>query len=177
MINLQQTRGDTLVEVVIALAILAVTFAVAYNSANLSYQTSVQAREGTVAAQLLEDQAEKLRVYRDQQVAANLGGTNDIFSAFASGGVYYMNANDQVTPGPSTTCTGLPSQSQCSVAIDITKTSYATQPYLNEIQAHIIVQWDSLIGGLPNTSDLTYYLTDTRPVPTICDNSLAGQCQ
>jgi prepilin-type N-terminal cleavage/methylation domain-containing protein len=182
VIRLRHSRGDTLVEVVIALAILALTFVVAYNTANLSYRTGVQAREDGVAAQLIQDQAEKLRAYRDQLIAADALSAipNDIFRVPGKfPPTMYMTSSGstlQAVAGSSTSpaiCFGLPT---CTISVAITYPHPPpADPLLDEIQAVISVNWTSLIGNVNNTSQITYYLTDTRVVPT-CDNSLAGTC-
>lgn len=182
MIRLHRSRGDTLVEVVIALAILALTFLTAYNTANLSYRTGVQAREDGVAAQLIQDQAEKLRAYRDQLITADaLNPTpTDIFrtpgnfppTMYMTSVGSTLQAVAGATTNP-TICFGLPT---CTLSVAITYPHPPpADPLLDEIQAVISVNWTSLIGNVQNTSEITYYLTDTRVVQT-CDNSLAGTC-
>lgn len=63
--------GDTLVEVVMAVAIISGTLVSAYAVANNSYRLGVQSRERIEAANLAQQQAELLRTYRDVKIAAN----------------------------------------------------------------------------------------------------------
>jgi Tfp pilus assembly protein PilV len=178
MIHLHRANGDTLVEVVIALAILAVMLASAYNVANYSYNVGAQARESTEAAQLIQDQAEELRLYRDGQVAADPSGTGDIFSAFgdpAAPTPFYMGTNGVLHTGSGTgigICYNLPT---CSVTDYVTETTN-TNNLLNELSINIQVSWTSILSNTPQTSQINYYLTDTRPIAP-CDNSIAGTCQ
>jgi type II secretory pathway pseudopilin PulG len=58
-------RGDTLVEVVLAIAILGMVLVASFNVANAAFGLGQSAKERTQAANLVQEQAEALRNYRD----------------------------------------------------------------------------------------------------------------
>jgi type II secretory pathway pseudopilin PulG len=58
-------RGDTLVEVVLAIAILGMVLVASFNVANAAFGLGQGAKERTQAANLVQEQAEALRNYRD----------------------------------------------------------------------------------------------------------------
>jgi Tfp pilus assembly protein PilV len=97
--------GDTLVEVVMSIAILALTLVTTYNIANTAFSAGIQAREQTQAVYLAQDQAEKLRYYRDYLVAQDpdeLVSTNIMsaanFSSCNGGGGCYVDIAGNGTP-------------------------------------------------------------------------------
>lgn len=62
----RQWRGDTIVEVTIAIGLLSATLLSAYTLANLAAQQGLAAREQDQATQVLQYQAEGIRYIRDQ---------------------------------------------------------------------------------------------------------------
>lgn len=62
MIKLNQS-GDTIIEVLLSIAILSMVLSVAYSLSNRSAQTTRQAQERAEALKLTEGQMERLRVY------------------------------------------------------------------------------------------------------------------
>lgn len=194
MIPVRKQAGDTLVEVVMAIAIFSVALASVYSVANVSYRSGINARERTQAAHLLQDQAERLRRYRDQLVVQNIDiSSADIFTAAnfpgstakasapaapAAGGAIppgmYVGTSSsgrlQAIAGLSPNCYGLPT---CQLTIYVTRQQNSTVPALGKITALVYVTWKSLNGGEDNVSSFQYSLTDTRPIQP-CDASLAG---
>jgi type II secretory pathway pseudopilin PulG len=61
MINLKSTNGDTIVEVLIALAVLATVIVGAYASANRSQNSSQASQERAEAVKIAETQIEQLK--------------------------------------------------------------------------------------------------------------------
>jgi Tfp pilus assembly protein PilV len=72
-LNQQNQRGDTLVEVTIALAILVMVLLSSFNLASYAFRLGEQAKERTQASQLAQEQAEALRNYRDNHPWLNNG--------------------------------------------------------------------------------------------------------
>jgi prepilin-type N-terminal cleavage/methylation domain-containing protein len=64
-------RGDTLVEVTIALAIMGTVLVLAFNLVGLAFRTGLMARERSQAINLLQEQAEALRHYRNSRSWSN----------------------------------------------------------------------------------------------------------
>ena len=64
--------GDTIVEVLIALTILAMTIGIAYAISNKSIKRAQQAQERTQATKLVEGQIDKLKYLSESQNAADI---------------------------------------------------------------------------------------------------------
>lgn len=154
----RRQAGDTLVEVVMAIAIISVTFATAFNVANNSYRIGIQARERTQVGHIIQDQAERLRARRDELAVANITNDNPIMTA----------ANFNAVP---TSCFGIPT---CTVTVANVATTEANAR-LRKVTSTITVRWQSLIGNEENTSTINYSLSDTRGVAP-CNNDVAGGC-
>lgn len=198
-------RGDTLLEVVIAIAILAVTLAVAFTVANFSYRAGLSGRERTQAAHILQDQAEKLRRYRDQLVYSQQNSPlpdDEVFelskfpgaslvtppsapitNPITGGTVFGIDIAGNIVPfaGPAL-ADNVASYPElcfglpsCQVSIYIHLSQNGANPQLSKLDALIYVTWASLIGGGQNQAQLSYTLADTRAVKP-CDNSVAGDC-
>lgn len=89
--NKLNTRGDTIVEVLISIAVVSFVLGAAYVSANRSLQGSRQAQERAEATKLSEAQLERL------QIAAEKHPTGDPESPFG-GGTAFCIADDLTTP-------------------------------------------------------------------------------
>ncbi len=68
---LRNQRGDTLVEITIALAILSFVLLSSFNLASFSFRLGQMAKERTQGVQLAQEQAEALRNFRDNSSWAN----------------------------------------------------------------------------------------------------------
>lgn len=64
-------RGDTIVEVMIVLAVLGLAIGISYATANRSLQNTRQAQENSQASELLQSQVEQLRVSTDTSIYTN----------------------------------------------------------------------------------------------------------
>lgn len=64
-------RGDTIVEVMIVLAVLGLAIGISYATANRSLQNTRQAQENSQASELLESQVEQLRASTDPTLYTN----------------------------------------------------------------------------------------------------------
>jgi prepilin-type N-terminal cleavage/methylation domain-containing protein len=144
-------RGDTLVEVSIALAILAMVLVSAYNLANLSFRQGQAAKERTQAADFIQEQAEALRNYRDshpwaQFLSDTAPGAPATFHMSQSGSTWTV-ASGGVTP---------PINGQPSLyTLTISRTTVvANEKYQFDISA----DWPSNLGGPPNHTQITTYL-------------------
>ena len=116
--HLLRQTGDTLVEVVMSIAILALTLLTSYNIANASYGEGLQAREQTQAVYLAQDQAEKLRFYRDYLVAQDPteASSNDIF--VKKKGIFKLcnagaGCHMEVASATNTACGAVPAGTPC----------------------------------------------------------------
>lgn len=64
--GLKNTSGDTIVEVLVALAVLSLAFAISYATAGRAITDSQNAQEHTLALEYLDSQIEALRYYASQ---------------------------------------------------------------------------------------------------------------
>lgn len=76
-------RGDTLVEVLIAMAIVAVVLGGAYASANNSLKSTQAAKERDVALRVAEAQIERVRGFKNTSPNAPIAGNSCLTSALA----------------------------------------------------------------------------------------------
>jgi Tfp pilus assembly protein PilV len=83
-VNASNQRGDTLIEVVMSMAILTVTLVSAYNVASMSFRVGMQARERTEATHLVQQQIERLMLLRDKLITDQLATPNPDNAIFIS---------------------------------------------------------------------------------------------
>lgn len=69
--NIRRQSGDTIVEVIIVLAVLGLAIGISYATANRSLQATRQAEENTQATEILQGQLESLRSYAGINDSAN----------------------------------------------------------------------------------------------------------
>lgn len=183
-------RGDTLVEVVMAMAIFTLVLLSAYTIASLSVRIGIQARERTQAVYLAQQQAERLLARRDELLENNQespppDGTGvNIFSISnfrGSNAPYVFNSSltKQDCGGTLAAPTGAGCQNGIfRVAIgSTTQTLYRPGPTPDQLNANIRVSWESAVGeSTTNTINVTVTLSDTRANP-VRDCSVKGEPQ
>lgn len=166
--------GDTLVEVVMAFALLAVVMASAFSIANLAQRTAIAARERTIAIQAGQQQAERLYAYRDQLAQSPAykdkkpipysGLSSEMMSSANFPNTdYIINivAGSLVPAGGVGTC-NLPN---CSVKIH---TTVSEKPVAvaghdkNYVSGKVTVTWSSLVNTGTNISEFDVALSDPR---------------
>lgn len=183
-------RGDTLVEVVVAMAIFTILLVSVYTVASLSVRVGIQARERTQAIYLAQQQAERLLARRDVLLEENQespppDGTGvNIFSITnfrASNAPYVLDST--LTKRDCSGTLAAPTGASCqngifSVAIgSTTQTRFRPGPTPDQLNANIQVSWVSPIGGTTtNTVNVRVTLSDTRANP-VRDCSVKGEPQ
>ncbi len=159
MMRIGSQRGDTLVEVAFAIAIVSVTLSVAYNLASRSFRLGQNAKELTQAVSLIQEQAEALRNMRD-----NYSRSGNTWAGFTT------------LVGLPNTCTAV---SPCSIqrsgsnwvrsssqTVGIFTISYvgtlftASPDNGNRAQFDITASWAPLGSGPTNTTTITTYLVN-----------------
>lgn len=105
-------RGDTIVEVMVVLAILGLALGISYSTANRSLLDTRGAEENSQATALLQGQVEDLRSLANSQ-------TQDIFS---QGGAFCISSTDTITTNSG--CKNI----NTLYNIDITYQNTGTQP-------------------------------------------------
>jgi len=147
--GLSKRRGDTLVEVAMALALLSVVLVSAFNIASAAFRLGQSAKERTQASNLIQEQAEALRNYRD----SNPWGT------FEPGtrGTFHMvrNASGGWRPQGGTfspTLSGLPTLYTLRIVRSTSGGERA--PF------QITAEWDQDGSTVPNTTTIAYTLVN-----------------
>lgn len=167
------SRGDTLVEVVLSIAILSVVLVTSYTIANYDYRIGVQARERTEAINLAQQQAERLVAARDVAVAANPNPATAIFTGMH--GNYYLDQNlaphscHPVAVTAFNQANGCPSGMRYQVWI-----SSAFDAAHQQLNSTIHANWVSLIGTEANSTDFKMVVADLR-TNNVRDCSVKGQ--
>lgn len=103
--NLNQA-GDTIVEVLIAMAVVSLVLGGAYATANRSFLSIKLAQERSEALKLAEDQLEQLRV--EQQTATTNNTVNNPNSLFNRATIFCMNGGMQTSHNPVVNMGSLP---------------------------------------------------------------------
>lgn len=119
--SLGNQGGDTIIEVIIALAVLAITIAGAYGIASRSLKAGRQAQERDEATKLAESQLENIKA---QAVAGNAA--------------LFSSSNFCFNPGITTT------DCRFNNLYDVSITSAAASSGNNVYQFDVTVQWDSI---------------------------------
>lgn len=165
-----ERRGDTLLEVVFALAILAMLLTAVTSGAVAAWRTSRVAGDRTVATALVEEQAEALRAYRgsmDWAMFKQVGGTPPGLGAYitapgtAPSRQFYMNiAGDKWKFQDCGSSNGCPYPSNGKYAVKITAQQDADRP--DQLwQFTVRITWRSLGRGDLNRTDQVVYLGES----------------
>ena len=156
-----QQRGDTIVEILIVLAVIGMALSTSYAIANRSLLGIRQSQEHSEALQLAQTQLEELR-------ALAAGGTLSPTAFTAADPNKCINNGVAVngTASPTTTClfaletlTPVPSASGVGYLVTI-KSANSTSP--NSPNFTISLAWDDVTGAGKDNVSLTYRL----PVPS-----------
>lgn len=133
-------RGDTIIEVLISIAIIALALAISYSLANRSLRTGLSANARTEAAAIAQGQLELLKNAR--YTASDLSAFN---SSYKTSTPFCMNPNGN----------GKATSSQCLSGGYTTTITYqnATNSFL------LTTQWDSFNADSPGGRDrlVVYY--------------------
>jgi len=146
-------RGDTIVEVMVTLAILGLAFSIAYATANHSLMLARNSEEHSEATQFLQSQIEQIRAYIAQD-SANLttlqgywsggGSGHEDFCFDASGTVQASHIAPSQTDNPQCTF-GNPSLYQ--IAVQYVTVPTGSQPSgsdKNQSYFQGVVSWDGV---------------------------------
>lgn len=105
-----QKRGDTLIEVIFAFAILGTIIGFAYGGAIQARKSAIAAQQRTQAAELVQKQTAAVKAYRDSLPWDNTGGSTPSF----------LNGNSAVGPAhlPDLTSSASHNSAFCMLAVD-----------------------------------------------------------
>ncbi|HLB66385.1 MAG TPA: hypothetical protein VJJ78_02200 [Candidatus Saccharimonadales bacterium] len=149
-------RGDTIVEVLLALTIVSSMLGGAYVLSNRSLSNSRGSQERGEALKIAEAQLERLK--------SSINNGND--DAFNSTNIFCMNESNNVTAATSPTLGLVPALNSAQDDLNIYTTDCKIQkqslPYYvafeteSSSQFYVHVRWDSLTGPSHNEVTLTY---------------------
>ncbi len=155
-----QQAGDTIVEVIIVLAVLGTAISIAYSTASRSLQATRQAEENSQATQLVQSQIESLRSYSGV-------APGDPHNIYIASGAFCFDTSGNVATSPTllptTTSTGAYNggcvyNNLYNIAIFYTK---------NNLLGHqtdtftVRATWDDVQGSGKDTVTLVYRLHPT----------------
>ena len=192
---LRKQRGDTLVEVVLAIAILGSVLTIAYRMSTESFQLGVDSREHIQAVNVAQQQAEELRWYASQQMMkgtsllSTANGTLLFQCPLANGICNMQSSAGVITPqNGAYDCSAVVSpgcrvqfQSPNDIALDPNPTAPPGSTY-PELDEKITVTWPSIVqssepclsaGANCETVSLDVRLADVNNYSPI-DCSVAG---
>ena len=189
--------GDTLVEVVMSMAILAVVLVTSFDIANRSYSEGFQAREHTQAIYLAQEQAEKLYAFRNNLITQAVAANNPASVMQATPGYFdlcdqspgcHFDTNSTVPVAKYTSPTVFNGITYYVVIGPLTGKAHAINN--NEGAFTVTVSWSSAVGTgavaigdtgdtgtNQNTSTLNLVMIDNRGiVPRDCSIAGSDQC-
>lgn len=140
MIRSRKMAGDTIIEVLLAMAVISVVLGSTYVVVNRSFRTTRQAQERSEAVKLLESQLEQIKVLvKDPN--SGISTVNEVFCINSSGGISV--------------------QSSPSFADDCQKFGTVPGYYRLELTKtgdlySAIIQWDSANGSGVDRASLLY---------------------
>lgn len=156
-------RGDTLVEVVLAIAIIGAVLATSMSVATSSYQVGMQARERTQAANMAQGEVEKLLLYRDDQLSANLNNASTtFFDTIWANCATACSMTETAGKWVPTPCAGgnCPADSRYQ-GIMTTSITMTAETGANKANGTVQVTWRG-VRGIDNTVEIPLTLADTR---------------
>lgn len=150
MRRLSDQHGDTLVEVILAVAILSVVLIGAFSVANRSFLVGQSAKERTQASSLMQEQVEALRSYRDSvswnsDFRPGVGPLGNDFHMALVGGLWRPQGGH---------LTGSFAGATSDVFIRTAEILDGGEKIRFEVSAN----WQEPGGGLPNNSTISTYL-------------------
>lgn len=153
-------RGDTIVEVMIVLAILSFAIIIAYSSANRSLADARQSEENSYAAELAQSQVEQIRSAVINSNDTSTGSISNLNAQEMSGASFCMSAGSAITTTaaaflspnpciPTNTTGGVP-----YTLADTLSQPVQSLPALDSFQ--ILVTWPDALGQGEDTLTLFY---------------------
>lgn len=144
-LKMYNSQGDTIVEVLVVLAVLGLAIGISYATANSSLQTTRSAQESAQATELLQSQVEAIRSLAATQ-SANIFQSS---SAFCIDNTFTTVVDTSaVTPAPSCFQDGL-------YTVSIT---YVDNPPVTPSTFTLLATWPDIQGKVQDSQTLLYRL-------------------
>jgi prepilin-type N-terminal cleavage/methylation domain-containing protein len=143
-------RGDTIIEVMIVLAVLGLAISIAYATANRSLLNTRQAQESSRGAALAQSQIEQLRALSPNKIPSETD--KYIYRA----GDFCIDASGKVVPYTVAACTY---DSATAVPYDV-KINYTTSAGINTFK--VVITWADVLGEGNDTTTFLYRVYQPR---------------
>jgi prepilin-type N-terminal cleavage/methylation domain-containing protein len=150
-------RGDTIIEIMIVLAILALAISVAYSTASRSLLNARQAHENTEATRLAETQIERLRLMRNNPAAGpdNIYTTAPkLYCVNSTNNKININTNDPYAPLATDDTGGCTQLGRYFVSVCYKTCSNP----LDDRTFTVMVTWDDVLGQGKDSVRIPYRL-------------------
>ena len=159
------SRGETIVEVLIAIAVIALTLGTSFALANRSLRLGIESRERGEALQIIEGQIESLKYVhanaRESGLEAQFDSLYRTNTAFCVRAVESNDPNAHYRPATSPDCTvnslGASGQADSRYRISIRYIA-DTSPALNNSVHEFSVRWDRFGGAVDEPTRIYYRL-------------------
>jgi type II secretory pathway pseudopilin PulG len=147
--------GDTIVEVMIVLAVLGLAIGISYATANRSLLNARQAQENSQASELVQSQVEQLRTLSTANcgpppaTAPPVDTAHCIYGNFGTSSNPFCLVADQVTANTNTGCSQAGESGRYSLSITRQDASYTFT---------VIAKWPDVLGEGTDTVTMIYQL-------------------
>lgn len=157
--NLKQ-RGDTIVEVLIAIGIISLVLTVAYVTANHNYLSMQDAQERGNALKLLERQTEALKAYNAEHHGTLAGLPSFCMTIDTTGNIATATPPDMSQKNPCVVDSdGTPAEVGQEPAYTLTITKPNPEVSIGTGRVFLVTaQWDSILGDGKDKAQLEYGL-------------------
>lgn len=152
----RNNRGDTIVEVLICIAIISLVLVVSYGTANRNYRMMLDAQEHSVAEKLMERQAELLKAYN----SLSDGPVNGHDALFNHGLTNFCMVQGGSGPTTATNNGHNDGTNRCVLTADSVMAAASEVPAYDVVVTvngaagigggkvfQVAVSWDSIMGG------------------------------
>jgi prepilin-type N-terminal cleavage/methylation domain-containing protein len=148
--------GDTIIEVMIVLAVLGMAIGISYSTANRSLLNARQAQEASLATEIVQAQTESLKA---------LASGNDIYTTTPA--FCITNSGSALTVSPLTAAQasaplGASFPASCQMGEDNRYSIVITQPSAGTFS--VKAYWDDIEGQGTDTATLNYRLPKVQPI-------------
>jgi prepilin-type N-terminal cleavage/methylation domain-containing protein len=157
--RLRQQAGDTIVEVMVVLAVLGLAISISYTTANRSLLDARQAQENTQATELVQSQVETLRTLAAHKAFLVDGVTPDpdyIFRPAAQQPFCINSAGHVAVPTPSPPAPSDPCMYNNLYEVNITYQSTSVNPSILGGWFKVVATWADVQGEGNDTVTLSY---------------------
>ncbi len=157
-------RGDTIIEVMIVLAVLSFAIIIGYSSANRSLADARQSEQNSYAAELAQSQIEQIRNTVINSVATTSGNVSNLNVQEMSGSQFCMSNGSAVLTSVAAFMTPDPCTPTNGITYSLLDTLIQPVPSLPNIDNFKVeVTWPDTLGEGQDTVTLFYQVSPPSP--------------